>query len=194
MGDIMCVSSKPSASAAPQAHEDGSRAEEQRHVCPPCTKVNLLAIFSLSSSRCTTIAGDWRVQHCGMLKKGRLRHCSVHRVVLPANCCQPQKPSDCVLGKVGDAVRSSQGGGVGDEPLTQEQLSAVAAGADHPHLPSSQQDDSAADRSLQGPAYQRQGSSRKRKHGSPAPESPKAAGAAAQAAPKEVSSPQAEDV
>ena len=117
-----------------------------------------------------------------------------HRVLLLANCCQPEKLSDCVLGKVGDAVRSSQGGGVGDVPLTQEQLSAVAAGADHPHLPCSQQDDSAADRSLQGPAYQRQGSSRKRKHGSPAPESPKAAGAAAQAAPKEVSSPQPEDV
>ncbi len=99
-----------------------------------------------------------------------------------------------MLGKVGDAVRSSQEGGVGDAPLTQEQLSAVAAGAGHPHLPSSQQGDSAADRSLQGPAYQRQGSSRKRKHGSPAPESPVAAGAAAQAAPKEASSPQPEDV
>ena len=90
MGDIMCVSSKPSASAAPQAPEEGTRAEEQRHTCLPCIKVNLLAIFSLSSSRCTTIAGDWLVQHCGMLTKGRLRHCSVHRVVLPANCCQPE--------------------------------------------------------------------------------------------------------
>ena len=97
-------------------------------------------------------------------------------------------------GKVGDAVRSSQGAGEGAAPLPREQLSAVAAGAEPPPLPSSQQDDSMADRSLQGPAYQRQGSSRKRKHGSPAPESPKAAGAAAQAAPKEVSSPQAEDV
>ena len=97
-------------------------------------------------------------------------------------------------GKVGDAVRSSQGAGEGDAPLTREQLSAVAAGADPPHLPSSQQDDSMADRSLQGPAYQRQGSSRKRKHGSPAPESPKAAGAAAQAAPVEVSSAQPDEI
>ena len=90
-------------------------------------------------------------------------------------------------------MRSSQGGGVGDGPLTQEQLSALAAGADGPHLRSSQQDDSAADRSLQGPAYQRQGSSRKRKHGSPAPESPKAAGASAQAAAQEISSPQPDE-
>ena len=49
VGDIMCVSSKPAASVAPQAPEEGTRVEEQHHACPPCTKVIIPASCSLDA-------------------------------------------------------------------------------------------------------------------------------------------------